>query len=49
MDIDDLSHSHRLSTQLRYVEDNPHVVCLGSGFYSINESSEIVAIYNSHR
>lgn len=46
MDIDDLSHPHRFSTQLRHVEHNPGVVCLGSGFHLINECSEIVSTYH---
>lgn len=44
MDADDIAFSHRLETQLKYVEENPEVDILGSYTLDINEMSEEIEI-----
>lgn len=45
MDADDLSHPRRLSTQERFLHENPGVVAVGSSLNVIDESGEDCAPY----
>lgn len=44
MDADDISHSNRLSTQIRVLTDNPNIDILGSYANEINEYGELIKI-----
>lgn len=41
MDADDIMQKDRLSVQLKYLHNNPHVNVVGSAFYGIDESNKI--------
>ena len=47
MDADDLSYSHRLETQVRFLDDQPDIALVGSGIYD-NIDVDGSILYTSH-
>jgi glycosyltransferase involved in cell wall biosynthesis len=47
MDSDDIAVENRLETQLKYLEENPDIVLVGSSIYFIDTGNNIILKYNT--
>lgn len=48
-DSDDISLPHRLETQVKFLQVNPHIALVGGGAFFVDEEGEVFKIYTAER